>query len=63
MAMGVIRAAQNAGVDAEPRIKDMEDEELRSWVISKMYDPNSETQRVEKEVSKGKENGIIGSHL
>ncbi|MCJ1424727.1 hypothetical protein MMC29_002615 [Sticta canariensis] len=63
VAMGVIRAAQDAGVDAEPLIKDMEDDELRSWVISKMYDPNSETQRVEKEVSKGKENGIIGSHL
>lgn len=63
VAMGVIRAAQDAGVDAEPLIKDMEDEELRSWVISRMYDPNSETQRVENEVSKGKENGIIGPHL
>lgn len=63
VAMGVIRAAQDAGVDAEPLIKDMKDEELRSWVMSKMYDPNSETQRMENEVSKGKQNGIIGSHL
>lgn len=63
VAVGVIRAAQEAGVDGEPWIKDMKDEELESWVKSKMYDPNSETQRVEGEASKGKANGVVGSHL
>ncbi|KAL9595550.1 MAG: hypothetical protein Q9219_006380 [cf. Caloplaca sp. 3 TL-2023] len=51
VAMGVIRAAQEAGVDRETRIKNMNDEELEQWVRSKMYDPHGETQRVEEEVS------------
>lgn len=63
VAMGVIRAAQEAGVDEEPLIKGMKDGELESWVRSKMYDPNSETRRMEEKVSRGKENGIVGSHL
>ena len=50
VAMGVIRAAEEAGVDRETRIKGMNDEELEKWVRSKMYDPHNETQRVEKEV-------------
>lgn len=68
VAMGVIRAAQEAGVDRETRIKSMKDEELEQWVRSKMYDPHKETQRVESEVlsllediaAKG---GIRGAHL
>lgn len=65
VAMAVIRAAQEAGVAGEPLIEDMTDEDLKSWVMSKMYDPNSETQRVEEEATtgKGKENGIMASHL
>lgn len=67
VAMGVIRAAQEAGVDRETRIKDMNDEELEKWVRSKMYDPN-ETQRMEKEVYSFIEDltpkgGVRGSHL
>ncbi|KAL8670867.1 MAG: hypothetical protein Q9168_004614 [Polycauliona sp. 1 TL-2023] len=50
VAMGVIRAAQEAGVDRETRIKGMKDEELEQWVRSKMYDPHGETRRVEQEV-------------
>ncbi|KAL8700230.1 MAG: hypothetical protein Q9201_005562 [Fulgogasparrea decipioides] len=50
VAMGVIRAAEEAGVDRETRIKGMKDEELEKWVKSKMYDPHEETQRVEREV-------------
>ncbi|KAL8864665.1 MAG: hypothetical protein Q9198_009718, partial [Flavoplaca austrocitrina] len=50
VAMGVIRAAQEAGVDRETRIKGMKDEELEKWVRSKMYDPHGETRRVEQEV-------------
>ncbi|KAL8647149.1 MAG: hypothetical protein Q9226_006551, partial [Calogaya cf. arnoldii] len=68
VAMGVIRAAQEAGVDREMRIKDMKDEELEKWVRSKMYDPHGETQRVEQEVQSfiedlGGKGGLRGSNL
>lgn len=52
VAVGVIRAAQEAGVAREAQIKEMTDEELETWVRSRMYDPQLETQRVEKEVHK-----------
>ncbi|KAL8794689.1 MAG: hypothetical protein Q9195_002764 [Heterodermia aff. obscurata] len=58
VAVGVIRAAQEAGVDRETRIKGMGDDELQQWVRSKMYDPHLEKERVEQEVS-----GLTGSHL
>lgn len=67
VAMGVIRAAQEAGVDREQPIKNMGDDELEKWVRSKMYDPLVETNKVEEEVqglldisSKGANRG---SHL
>ncbi|KAL8718653.1 MAG: hypothetical protein Q9225_004236 [Loekoesia sp. 1 TL-2023] len=68
VAMGVIRAAEEAGVDRETRIKDMNDEELEQWVRSRMYHPHDEIQRVEKEVYSFIEDlavkgGIRGSHL
>ncbi|KAL8659268.1 MAG: hypothetical protein Q9202_007203 [Teloschistes flavicans] len=66
VAMGVIRAAQEAGVDRETRIKGMKDEELEGWVRSKMYDPHEETRRVEQEVHSFVEDlsgRIGGSHL
>lgn len=68
VAMGVIRAAQQAGVDRETRLQEMDEKELETWVRSKMYDPLAETQRVEEEVSElmGVEkltNGVKGSHL
>ena len=50
VAMGVIRAAQEAKVDREMRIRDMEDEELEHWIRSRMYDPHKETQNVEREI-------------
>ena len=50
VAMGVIRAAQDAGVDREQSIKGMDDEVLEKWIRSKMYDPLNETSRVENEV-------------
>ena len=67
VAIGVIKAAQEAGVDREQSIKGMDNDELEKWVRSKMYDPLTETQRVEKEVqdlvdsSRGE--GNRGSHL
>lgn len=67
VAMGVIRAAQEAGVDRDPSIKDIGDEELEKWVRSKMYDPSIETQRVEEEVEGlidiSRKGGGRGSHL
>ena len=67
VAMGVIKAAQEAGVDREQSIKGMGDVDLEKWVRAKMYDPLTETQRVEAEVQglldPSKEGGIRGSHL
>ncbi|KAL8930467.1 MAG: hypothetical protein Q9208_000651 [Pyrenodesmia sp. 3 TL-2023] len=69
VAMGVIRAAEKAGVDRETRIEGMKDEELEKWVRSKMYDPSEETERVEREVHSFIEDmaatkgGMRGSHL
>ena len=48
--LGVIKAAQEAGVDRETRITDMSDEELKAWVISKMYEPYEEARLLEREV-------------
>lgn len=60
--MGVIRAAQKAGVDREQSIKGMGDEELEKWVRAKMYDPMEETNRVEEEVKTfGMANGVNGT--
>lgn len=50
VAIGVIRAAEKAGVDRETQLKGMGDQELEKWVRSKMYDPFGETQRLENEV-------------
>ena len=51
VAMGVIRAAQGERVDRETVLKELNDEQLKHWVYSKMYDPHNETQRLEREVS------------
>lgn len=50
VAVGVIRAAQEAGVDREVRIRDLDDAELETWIREKMYDPHRETENVEREV-------------
>lgn len=50
VAMGVIRAAQEAGVARENHIKGMGVAELEKWVRGKMYEPLAETRRVEEEV-------------
>ncbi|KAG8532605.1 uncharacterized protein KY384_002482 [Bacidia gigantensis] len=50
VAMGVIRAAEKAGVARENHIKNMKDDELEKWVRSKMYDPHQETAIIEEEV-------------
>ena len=67
VAMGVIRAAQEAGVDREQSIKGMKDEELEKWIRSKMYDPLTETKRVEEEVQSlidaSNKGGNRNSHL
>lgn len=67
VAMGVIKAAQEAGVDREQSIKGMGDAELEKWVRSKMYDPLNETERIERDVQGLVDvpttNGYGGSHL
>lgn len=50
VAMGVIRAAEKEGVARETHIKSLDDKALESWVRSKMYDPHTETRRIEEEV-------------
>lgn len=65
--LGVIKAAQEAGVDRETRIKDMSDEELKAWVISKMYEPYEEARLLEREVrdidGSGYKRGMKDLHL
>ena len=71
VAMEVIRAAEEAGVARETHVKSLSDEELEDWVRSKMYDPQTETARIEDEVRQvlndlPKSNGLHGakgSHL
>lgn len=51
VAVGVIRAAQKAGVDRELEIRGISDAaELEDWVRSRMYDPHSETGSSERDV-------------
>ena len=50
VAMGVIRAAEAAGVARENHLKSLNDKELERWVRSKMYEPHGETKRIEREV-------------
>lgn len=39
IAVSVIRAAQKAGVDRQPKLRDIKDSELKSWVTGKMWNP------------------------
>ena len=55
VARGVIRAAQEAGVDREVRLRDMRDEDVDTWVKERMYDPHLETRVLEREVE-----GLVG---
>ena len=47
VAMGVIRAAEEAGVARESRIQMMDDSQLEQYVRAHMYDPHLETQKLE----------------
>ena len=47
VAMGVIRAAEEAGVAREPRTQTMDDGQLEQFVRAHMYDPHLETQKLE----------------
>lgn len=63
VALGVIRAAQEAGVDREVRLRSMGDEELQNVVKSMMYDPFLEIQTVKSGVNEGLADGLETSHL
>ena len=47
VAMGVMRAAEEAGVAREPRVQMMDDDQLEQFVRAHMYDPHLETQKIE----------------
>ena len=53
VALGVIRAAQEAKVTKEAEIEGMGDEELLAWVRERMYDPHREVEKMEKAVTNG----------
>lgn len=50
VARKVIRAAQDAGVDRETSLRNMDDESLDAWIKARMYDPHSEVHALEREV-------------
>lgn len=50
VARKVIRAAQEAKVDRETALRNMDDDELDSWIKSRMYDPHTEVRALEREV-------------
>lgn len=47
---GVIRAAQEAGVDRELSIRNIDDEQLQEYVRSRMYDPFKEGEIIDAEI-------------
>ncbi|KAF1356587.1 hypothetical protein BDV97DRAFT_394490 [Delphinella strobiligena] len=47
---GVIRAAQEAGVDRELQLRKLDDAQLQEYVCSRMYDPFNEAEIVEAEI-------------
>lgn len=63
VALGVIRAAQEAGVDREEKLRRMGDEELLDWVKSKMYDPFVKLQTDENGVNGKIADELETSHL
>lgn len=54
---GVIRAAQEAGVDRELSLRNLGESELQDYVRSRMYDPFSEGDRIVEEIKQ------LASHM
>jgi malate dehydrogenase (oxaloacetate-decarboxylating)(NADP+) len=50
VARNVIRAAQDAKVDRETALRNMNDEALDAWIKARMYDAHSEVHSLEREV-------------
>jgi malate dehydrogenase (oxaloacetate-decarboxylating)(NADP+) len=50
VARGVIRMAQEQGLDREIILRDLSDAELDRYIQSRMYDPKAEKSLVEQEV-------------
>lgn len=63
VALGVIRAAQEAGVDRETKLRSMGDEELLDWVKSRMYDPFQKIQTEGSGANGGLAHDLETSHL
>ena len=47
---GVIRAAQEAGVDRAEEMRGMNDKELDAYIVKRMYDPMREVELVKESV-------------
>ena len=50
VALGVLRAAEDAGVAREVRTREMGDHAVREWIKERMYDPHRESERLAAEV-------------
>ena len=62
VALGVLRAAEDAGVAREVRTREMGDDAVREWIKERMYDPHRESERMEVEV-RGLVEGLKESKL
>lgn len=49
---GVIRAAQEAKVDRELALRNLDDEALDRYIMERMYDPMQETELMQKELER-----------
>ncbi|KZM22301.1 Malate dehydrogenase (oxaloacetate-decarboxylating) (NADP(+)) [Ascochyta rabiei] len=69
---GVIRAAQQNGVDRASELRDLSDEELDAYIVESMYNPFKDGEQLGEEVAQlvaqtngvnGVTNGVTHSHL
>ena len=57
---GVIRAAQKDGVDRELALRHLSDEDLEEYIRNRMYDPYTESEKVNEEIRELAQH-VIGS--
>jgi malate dehydrogenase (oxaloacetate-decarboxylating)(NADP+) len=59
---GVIRAAQNNGVDRAAALRNLSDDELDAYIKERMYDPFNETENIREAATQvvASTNGING---
>ena len=59
---GVIRAAQQNGVDRELSIRHLNDEQLDEYIRQRMYDPFREVEGIKSEITEMMSKRNTGSH-